>query len=94
MGNIKEINIENRRYYFFDGMISIRDFSSNLIKIDKKSYKNSSIYCIGYITMKDFDHVKINSVNPFYIIINEVDGFISGKNGNNLLLLLIKIKKY
>ena len=63
-------------------MISIRDFDPNLIKIDKKSYKNIGIYYMGYITMKDSDHVKINSVNTLYIIINEVDGFISGKNGN------------
>ena len=55
-------------------MINIKDFDPSLIKIDKKSYKNVGIYYIGYITKKDSDHVKINSVNPFYIIINEVDG--------------------
>ena len=26
MGNIKEINIKNRTYYFFDDMINIEDF--------------------------------------------------------------------
>ena len=40
-----------------------------MIKIDKKSYKNIRIYYIGYITMKDSDHVKINNVNPLYLII-------------------------
>ena len=35
--------------------------------------------------MKDSDHVKINSVNPLYIIINEVDGSISEKNENKYL---------
>ena len=39
MGNIKQINIENRTYYFFNDMTNIKDFDSNLIKIDKKSYK-------------------------------------------------------
>ena len=29
MGNIKEINIENRTYYFFDDMINIKNFDSN-----------------------------------------------------------------
>ena len=52
MGNIKEINIKNRTYYFFDDMISIRNFDSKLLKIDKKSYKNIDIYYIGYITKK------------------------------------------
>ena len=39
MRNIKEINIKNRTYYFFNDMINIEDFGSNLLKIDKKSYK-------------------------------------------------------
>ena len=64
MGNIKEINIKNRTYYFFDDMINIKDFDPNLLKIDKKSYKNIDIYYIGYITMKDSDYVKIKNVNP------------------------------
>ena len=79
MGNIKEINIKNRTYYFFDDMINIKDFDPNLLKIDKKSYKNIDIYYIGYITMKDSDYVKINSVNPLYLIIHKVDGHIEKK---------------
>ena len=49
MGDIKEINIKYRTYYFFDGMINIKDFDSNLLKIDKKSYKNTDIYYIGIL---------------------------------------------
>ena len=96
MGNIKEINIKNQTYYFFDDMINIKDFDSNLLKIDKKSYKNIDIYYIGYITMKDSDYVKIDSVNPLYLIIEKVDGYIEVKNGNKyvILLLQIKTKKY
>ena len=82
MGNIKEINIKNRTYYFFDDMINIEDFDPNLLKIDKKSYKNIDIYYIGYITMKDSDYVKINSVNSLYLIIDEVDGHFEENNGN------------
>ena len=39
MGSIKDINIKNRTYYFFDDMINIKNFGSNLLKIDKKPYK-------------------------------------------------------
>ena len=63
MGNIKEINIKNRTYYFFEDMNNIKDFNPNLLKIDKKSYKNIGIYYIGYITIKNSDYVKINSVS-------------------------------
>ena len=52
MRNIKQINIKNCAYCFFDDMINIKDFDSNLLKIDKKSYQNIGIYYIGYITIK------------------------------------------
>ena len=52
MGSIKEINIKNRTYYFFDDMIKIEDFNPGLLKITKKTYRNIDIYYIGYITKK------------------------------------------
>ena len=52
MGKIKDINIKNRSYYSYDDMVTIKAFDSNLLKIDKRSYKNTAIYCIGYITKK------------------------------------------
>ena len=87
MGNIKEVNIKNRTYYFFDDMINIANFDPNILKIDKKSYKNIDIYYIGYITMKDSDYVNVKSVNPLYLIINQVDGHFEEKNGNKYLIL-------
>ena len=49
MGSIKELNIKNRTYYFFDDMINIKSFDSNLLKIGKKSYKTIDIYYIGLL---------------------------------------------
>ena len=49
---VKQIDIKNRNYYFYNDMINIKAFDSNLLKIDKKSYKHISIYNIGYITIK------------------------------------------
>ena len=74
MVNIKETNIKNRTYYFFDDMINIANVDPRLLKINKKSHKNIDNYYIGYITMKDSDYVKIKSVNPLYLIISEMDG--------------------
>ena len=87
MGNIKEINIKNGSYYFFDDMINITNFDPNLLKLHKKLYKNINIYYIGYITVKDSDYVKINSVNPLYLIIDEVDWHFEERNGNKYLIL-------
>ena len=51
MGQVKEINIKNQTYYFFDDMINIKNFHLKLLKIDKKSNKDIDIYYIGYITI-------------------------------------------
>ena len=75
MGNIKEVNIKNRTYYFFDDKIIIKDFDPNLLKIEKKSYKNIDVYYISYITVKDSYYV-----NPLCLIISEADGYIKEKN--------------
>ena len=52
MRQVKEINIKNRGYYFCDDMISIKNFHSNLVKIDKQSHEDIEIYYIGYIMIK------------------------------------------
>ena len=89
MGQVKEINIKNWTYHFFNDLTNIEDFDPNLLKIDKKSYKNIGIYNIGYITIKKIDDYKnICSVNPLYFIINEVDGYIEEENKNKYLTLV------
>ena len=58
-------------------MINIKDFDSRLLKIDKKLYKNVVIYNIGYTTIKKIDHYEnIYSLNPLYLIIDEIIGHI------------------
>ena len=73
---MKEINIKHRTYYFFDDMINIKNFNPELLKIDKKSYKNIDNYYVGYFTTKDSKYVNIRTVNPLYLIIGDVDVFI------------------
>ena len=83
MGNIKQINIKNHTYYFFNDMINIKKFNSSLLKIDKKTYKNTDTYYIGCITIKSIsDYESINSVSPLYLIVDKADGYIEEKNGN------------
>ena len=67
-------------------MINIKDFDPSLIKIDKKSSKNIDICHIGYIAIKSIsDCENINSVNPLYLMIGEVDGYIEENYGNKYL---------
>ena len=88
MGKTKEINIKNRTYYFFNDMIDINNFHSNLLKIDKKPYKDVDIYYIGYITIKKFsDCENIYSVNPLYLIIHSAKGHFKEKNDKKYLII-------
>ena len=52
MGTIKQINIKNGTYYFWNDIIDLKKFDARLLKIDKKSHKNIDIYNIGYITIQ------------------------------------------
>ena len=52
MGIVKQVKIKIRTYYFYNGMLNIKKFDSNLLKIDKKSYNDIGIYNIGYIIIK------------------------------------------
>ena len=69
-------------------MINIKNFDPNLLKVEKKLYKNIDVYYISYITMKDSDYIKINSINSLYLIINEVDGYLEEMNGYKYLTLV------
>ena len=77
MGEVKQMEIKNRTYYFSNGIINLKHFESNLLKIDKSSYKNIGIYNIGYKTIKKIDNYEsIYSVNPLYLRVNHANGYI------------------
>ena len=71
---LKEINIKNRTYYFYNDLINLKDFDPSLLKLDKKSVMDINIYYTGYITKKP--EYNIDSVNPLYLNIKELDGLL------------------
>ena len=83
MVTTKQLNIKNRTYYFYDDLINLKDFDPSLLKLDKKSSMDISIYYIGYVTKKT--EYNINSVNPLYLLNSELDGFIEEKQGSKYL---------
>ena len=81
------MDIKNRTYYFYNDIIDLENFKSNLLKIDKKSYKDIGIYNIGYITIKKIDDCEnIYSVNPLDLLINHASGYIEEKDANKYLI--------
>ena len=87
MGTIKQIMIKNRTYYFYNDIIDIETFDSNMLKLDKRSYKNLYIYNIGYVTIKKIgSSYDINSVNPLYLCIDNANGYIEEINEDEYLV--------
>ena len=85
---VKDINIKNHTYYYFDDIINTKDFDPNNIIIDEKSYKNILIYYIAYVTIKDWKYVKINDVNPIYLMLNKINEYFVKINRNKYLALV------
>ena len=84
---VKQIDIKNLTYYFYNDMINIKNFDPILLKIDRKSYKDIGIYNIGYITIKKIDDCEnIYSVNPLYLLVNHDSGYIEEKGLNKYLI--------
>ena len=85
---VKDIDIRNRTYYFFNDIINMKNFDPNSIKVDEKSYRNILIYYIGYVTIKDLNYVKINSANPSYLIFSKVNGYFEEVSKSKYLTLV------
>ena len=82
METTKQINIKNQTYYFYNDIIDIEMFDSNILKLDKKTYKNLNT---GYVTITKIGYgYDINSVNPLYLHIN--NGYIEEINEDKYLV--------
>ena len=69
-------------------MINIKDVNPDVLKIEKRSYKNTVIYYIGFIAIKNIsDYGSINSANPLYLMIHGEIGHIEEKNRGKWLAL-------
>ena len=62
MGEIKQIDIKSRTYYFYNDRIDLKYFDARLLKVDKKDYNEIDIYYIGYVTVKKLIIVRILTV--------------------------------
>ena len=88
MGEVKQINIKDRTYYFYNNQINLKDFDAKLLKVEEKDYNEIDIYYIGYVTIKKIANCNnINSVNPLYLMIDEMIGHFEEKNENKYFVL-------
>ena len=94
MGEVRDLNIKNRTYYYFDDIIDIKKFASNLPKVDKKSHRDFGIYYIGCNMIKklsncnyDYGYENVHSMNPLYLIIHSAIGYFKEEYGEKYILL-------
>ena len=83
----KQLNIENRSYYFYNDFINVLNFEASDLKLDKKTWKNLDIYYIGYVDNKKPKDWVVNGVNPLYLMINRFYGHIEEKSGIKFLTI-------
>ena len=48
METIKQINIKNRTYYFYNNIINLDELYESRIRVDKKDFNGIDIYYLGY----------------------------------------------
>ena len=82
MGELKQRNIKNRAYYFYNDIINLDQFDESKIKVDKEDFNDIDIYYLGYEHKKKISECDvINSVNPLYLRIVDMKGqFEKGKD--------------
>ena len=89
---LKQLNIKNRTYYFYNDLINIKDFDARLLKLDKKHQ--------WVLVLKKNPEWNVNRVNPWNLMIIRTNGFIEEKNGDKHLNIAFKdgnsevLKKY
>ena len=52
MEEIKQINIKNGTYYFYNDVINLDEFDGSKIKVDKKTFNDINVHYLGYEYMK------------------------------------------
>ena len=82
---VKAIDIKRRTYYFFNDIINIENFDTNII-LDENSYKGILIFYIGYVTIKEY--LETYSVNHLYLTFKDVNGYFEEINKTKYLTLV------
>ena len=90
MGEIKQINIKNRTYYFYNDIIDLDEFDGSKIKVDRKNFNDIDIYYLGYEYKKKITECnEINSVNPLYLRIKDMKGQFKKSKDDNVWYLIL-----
>ena len=59
MGVVKQIDIKNRPYHFYNDMVNIKNFNPDLLKIDKNHLKALVFITLDILQLKKLMIVKL-----------------------------------
>ena len=89
MGELKQRNIKNRAYYFYNDIINLDQFDESKIKVDKEDFNDIDIYYLGYEHKKKISECDVkNSVNPLYLRIADMNGQFEKSKDDALYLII------
>ena len=69
MEKVEDLNIKNQTYYYFDDIIDIRKFESNLLKIDKKSHRDFDIYYLITLQLKSLTIGMVIVIMKIFVVL-------------------------
>ena len=87
---LKQINIKNRTYYFYNDILDLDEFMGSKIKVDMKDFNDTDIYYLGYQYKKKITECnEKNSVSLLYLRITYMKGQFKKGKGDNVWHLII-----
>ena len=85
--DIKSLEIKTKTNYDWDDIVYINDFDVNSLEIIKrKSRIGAKIYYTGYVLNPDYDY---DTINPLYLVINRLIGYIEEIEGSSDKYLVV-----
>ena len=85
--DIKSLEIKNKTNYDCDDIIYINEFDVNSLEIIKRESRiGANIYYTGYVLNPDYDY---NTINPLYLVINCLIGYIEKIEGSSGKYLVV-----
>ena len=85
--DIKSLEIKNKTNYDWYDIIYINDFDVNSLEIIKRESRvGANIYYTGYVLNPDFDY---DTINPLYLVINRLIGYIEETEGSSDKYLVV-----
>ena len=85
--DIKSLEIKTKTNYDWDDITYIKDFDVNSLEIIKrKSRTGANIYYTGYVLNPNYDY---DTINPLYLVINRLIGYIEEIEGSSDKYLVV-----